>query len=171
MEEVPSHETEAIRKKEIEQSQEERLDLFKKIAKKWAENKQLQRAAMAVFNASIGSYLTLSLEALRGKTTVGNQELTPLGRIMNIVIVTTGLITYPTVFSEQLRPVAGGLYTASWLAWLAMYGPDLAIPVLQKAMEKNEETNPKLRAGIDVTLKWIEKSKGLWFKKDKNNEQ
>lgn len=162
--------SEELRTKEIDTAQKDRLKLFKKVMTKWAKNEKLQRAATAVFNASIGSYITLSIEAIRGKTTIGNQELTPLGRIMNVVIVATGALSYPTVFSEQLRPVAGGLYGASWLAWLAMYGPDLAIPILQKAIENDKKPDSKISSSLQVILSWVEKSKDAWFNKKANDE-
>lgn len=170
-ERVSNPETRIENKEIIENAQNDRLKIIGNVLKRIVKNEQIQRAASSLFNATIGSYLTLSLEAYRGKTTVGNQKLTPLGRIMDLVIVGTGVGTYASLAIAGPNPISGVTYAASWVGWGVMYGPDLVLPILEKAIKNTQEPNSKMSKTLSVMHNWIHKSKSLWFKTQKRPEE
>ena len=171
-EEKPEVKNEAIRlvKEIIETKQGERLTIWKKAVQKLADNKDVQRALSAAVNATVGSYIKLSAEAIKGKTVEG-QELTPLGRVMDVFIVGTGIGGYALGATGNL-PAGAVSYGASWVGWGAMYGPDILTPVIKKAGD-TLETSSKSPVALGM-LRSVEHSlqnlKGVWFK-DVSNKQ
>lgn len=168
--ESPNEEKKLLLSQEIEKAQNDRIDLLKNILVKIVKDEKIQRVANSLVNATVGSYITLSLEAWRGKTAIGNQELTPLGRIMDIIIISTAATAYTTVFNEKLRPLGGMSYAVSWAGWGVMHGPDVVLPIIAKMADATRESNPKTSSLLQTLKKGIEKSKMIWFKKDTNNE-
>lgn len=160
--------------KVIEAFRQERLRLLTEYVKNLAANEKFKRLLSGVVNATVGSYIKLSIEAYRGETIEGKdlkgQKLTPYGRAMDIIIVASGLGSYIAIALGK-PDFAVATYAASWTTWLLMYGADTIGPALDKAAEKAKANNLDFYPFLQGISDLLHKSKDVYIKRDDNPNQ
>lgn len=152
----------------IETSQENRFVFWKEVVARLTANQDINRAVSAGVNATVGSYIKLSAEAVAGKTLDG-QKLTPLGRLIDAFIVGTGLGGYVLAATGNLQ-AAGASYGLSWFGWGIMYGRDLLKPLLKKSRESLASSSSSQARLLGVIENTLSASKNLFFAKEQKND-
>lgn len=146
----------------IERFQNERLKLWKKMAKRMKEHPRMAQVLSAAANATSGSYIKLTTEAWKGKT-IDQQSLTPLGRLMHAFMVTTGLSSYALLAAGRPE-IAAITYASSWAGYALMYGPELLSPTLRAAADKIQNEHTHTAHILRTVAATCESSKKLFFK-------
>lgn len=150
------------KEKTIESYRTERLSLWSSMMTKMKEHPQVARFLSAAVNATAGSYIKLTAETIAGKT-IDQQKLTPLGRIMNVFIVGSGLASYGLAAAHRFD-LAAISYTSSWAGYALMYGPDILSPVLREVADKLGPSHRNIANIFSITAQVAEQPKKLFFR-------